>query len=264
MAEKDESNPKSDLMSRFTKRLRDSYDKDKISKYIIAHETSKKIPFIRFSTISEVDSKNIQLLEGLLLEYAMLHNNSNECAVIYRLDRPHHHISDRVSIVKGTIDSVKVGDDRLIESANDVVVVTMHNHPNCSPLSIEDLAFFMETECVRLLTAVGNNGRVEAIEKTSSYDVEVTSQYFMSLLTSEGGVPEGYLKYITDDDIRNLNSEIKLRITRSWIEHQRVAQRISYRSREEGSLYESVHQNKRKFSKDHWRNMGRNLGGGGR
>lgn len=253
-----------DLMSRFTKRLRDSYDKEKISKYIIAHEASKKIPFIRFSTIPEVDSKNIQLLEGLLLEYAMLHNDSNECAVIYRLDRPHFQINDRVSIVKGDIDSVKVGDDRLIVSAENVVVVTMHNHPNCSPLSIEDLAFFMDTDCVRLLTAVGNNGRVEAIEKTSSFDAEVTSQYFMSLLTSEGGVPEGYLKYITDKDIKSLNPSIKYKITRSWIDHQRIAQRISYRNRDEGSLYEDIEQKQTKSDRKHRRDMGRKLDRGGR
>lgn len=122
-----------DLMGNFVKCLHDTYDKNKIKKYIIAHQTVQKVPYIPF--------------------------------------------------------------------LDDVVVVTMHNHPNNSPLSIADLAFFMSTRCVKLLTAVGNNGTVEAIQKKNAFDLSSAGPYFTSLLTSVGGIPEDKLRTLTREDI---------------------------------------------------------------
>lgn len=52
----------------------------------------------------------------------------------------------------------------------DVPYIVMHTHPANSILSGADLRQFAKRDNLKMLTAVGNNGHVYAVEKTESYD----------------------------------------------------------------------------------------------
>ncbi len=48
--------------------------------------------------------------------------------------------------------------------------IFIHTHPDCSIFSQGDLYNFAHDDSIKLLTAVGHNGHIYAIEKTSEYD----------------------------------------------------------------------------------------------
>lgn len=53
------------------------------------------------------------------------------------------------------------------------VVVCMHNHPNLSKLSLDDIKFFLRNESVKLLAVVTNLGSISYIVKPDNFDWNV-------------------------------------------------------------------------------------------
>lgn len=56
--------------------------------------------------------------------------------------------------------------------------IVIHNHPNCTPFSPADLEKFFLRENLRGMTAIGNNGRIFGVVKSSEYhDVAMENYY---------------------------------------------------------------------------------------
>ena len=66
-----------DLMGNFVKCLHDTYDKNKIKKYIIAHQTVQKVPYIPFSDLEPVTSEKYQAVNQSI-EYKYAEAKQNE------------------------------------------------------------------------------------------------------------------------------------------------------------------------------------------
>lgn len=79
--------------------------------------------------------------------------------------------------------------------------IAMHTHPTGGTFTHADLNLFARDEYMRMLTAVGNNGAVYAVEKTDEFDILKFKRY--TNLVKERhpnylSTPEEYTKYMQD------------------------------------------------------------------
>ena len=72
--------------------------------------------------------------------------------------------------------------------------IAVHNHPNGLTFSVGDTQQVLERQNLKMLTAVGNNGRVYAMEKASSFSPEP-----LKVLMDE--LKERYSEYVQDGNI---------------------------------------------------------------
>ena len=100
-----------------------------------------------------------------LLSYARNENESKEVAFIFSGD-----FGTKI-IQKGTSDTLEFSSRETVELLNNrKALFVMHNHPGGGSFSLTDLKFFFEHDTVSGMSVVKNNGSVEVLIKTSSYD----------------------------------------------------------------------------------------------
>ena len=135
----------------------------------------EKIPFIEYPDLSFDECKDLQELAQRLLTVAMELNNSREVSLTYRLDKENFQSDeDRVAITLGSEHEVDVHldpkTDHLFQSAQDVVIVNMHNHPSNSTFSLNDISFFLDESKIKLFVLLSNKGNIEYLARTKSYN----------------------------------------------------------------------------------------------
>lgn len=132
----------------------------------ITPQAIEKVPLVNIPTLSDVENRNIQLMHKQLLEDAMKNNHSNEVAYILS--------KNGVSKVYGTENTVDFAKSHetelLLKLSPERSLDVLHNHPKGSTFSFNDVAFFMNTDSVRSLTIVTNQGKVMYLVKTISVD----------------------------------------------------------------------------------------------
>lgn len=57
--------------------------------------------------------------------------------------------------------------NHVIVSAKGCVVVILHNHPNLSKISLEDVMFMLRLSIVKMVIAVTNRGAIGYVVKTN-------------------------------------------------------------------------------------------------
>ena len=132
----------------------------------ITPQAIEKVPLVNIPALSDVENRNIQLMHKQLLEDAMKNNHSNEVAYILS--------KNGVSKVYGTENTVDFAKSHetelLLKLSPERSLDVLHNHPKGSTFSFNDVAFFMNTDSVRSLTIVTNQGKVMYLVKTISVD----------------------------------------------------------------------------------------------
>ena len=130
----------------------------------ITPQAIEKVPLVNIPTLSDVENRNIQLMHKQLLEDAMKNNHSNEVAYILS--------KNGVSKVYGTENTVDFAKSHetelLLKLSSERSLDVLHNHPKGSTFSFNDVAFFMNTDSVRSLTIVTNQGKVMYLVKTKA------------------------------------------------------------------------------------------------
>lgn len=58
------------------------------------------------------------------------------------------------------------------------MVVSLHNHPSLSKISLVDVRFFLENPTIKLLITVTNLGNIYYLVKTQNYQVAKAIQIF--------------------------------------------------------------------------------------
>ena len=74
--------------------------------------------------------------------------------------------------------------------------IFIHTHPDCSIFSQGDLYNFAHDDSIKLLTAVGHNGHIYAIEKTSEYDsntIKAISSRLFTKISALSDIPREQL-----------------------------------------------------------------------
>ncbi len=148
----------------------------------ITPQAIEKVPLVNIPTLSDVENRNIQLMHKQLLEDAMKNNHSNEVAYILSKNRV-----SKVYGTENTVDFAKSHEtDLLLKLSPERSLDVLHNHPKGSTFSFDDIVFFVNTDSVRSLTIVTNQGKVMYLTKTKSIDaVEVNKAIFGLDLTND-------------------------------------------------------------------------------
>ena len=136
----------------------------------ITDKAIRQIPFIKFSGISHEACERIQRLEKMLLVISRERNNSNEVAITSHMDeKGYPDCGEALGIAYGNENSVNILNDKnsrlLFEKSSNLAVICMHNHPNNSSFSLNDLVFFLNHDQIRLFIVVGNNGEIRSISR---------------------------------------------------------------------------------------------------
>ena len=156
----------------------------------ITDQAIDAIPYIKFQTLSQEQSAEIHTLEKRLLVTSREHNKCQEVAIIYRLDEENFaRYEDRIRFVFGTRNKVDIEKDtiakNLIRNTDEAVVISMHNHPNDTQFSFDDMKFFLTHSSIRLFIIVSNKGSVESLLRLPGCDNEIILNSFYCLLKQE-------------------------------------------------------------------------------
>jgi hypothetical protein len=135
-----------------------------------------KIPYIKYREIPEDQYETLQSLAKAVLKISRDENDCNEVAIAYDLDGPQKELDgeEYLAWAKGDEYSVEPMSDtetnHIIVSAKGCVVVILHNHPNLSKISLEDVMFMLRLPTIKMVVAVTNRGAIGYIVKTEDYE----------------------------------------------------------------------------------------------
>ena len=121
---------------------------------LITDSAINRVPLISTPKMTNAEALKLQALHKELLAYARDNNNSEEVAFLVNSN------FDKFDIAKGGVDSL----DLTGKSAKYI----LHNHPNNSSFSMNDITFLIDNK-PDFISVVKNNGSVELLE-TINFD----------------------------------------------------------------------------------------------
>ena len=127
----------------------------------ITDEAVNNVPYVQIEGYTAEQCAEIQRQHKELLKCSRDYNDCKEVA--FFLDRNMY----RNKLVKGTDDKLEFGE---MYGTN---LTVLHNHPRNSSFSKIDIAFLLDNDNVKTLTIVKNNGKVEYLTKSKSYDKKI-------------------------------------------------------------------------------------------
>ena len=142
-----------------------------------------KVPYVKYREIPEDQYETLQSLAKAVLKISRDENDCNEVAIAYDLDGPQKELDgeEYLAWAKGDEYSVEPMSDtetnHVIVSAKGCVVVILHNHPNLSKISLEDVMFMLRLSTVKMVVAVTNRGAIGYIVKTGDYEKNKLAAY---------------------------------------------------------------------------------------
>ena len=142
-----------------------------------------KVPYVRYRGIPEDQYEALQLLAKAVLRISRDENDCNEVAIAYDLDSPQKELDGEkyLAWARGDEYSVEPMSDtetnHIIVSAKDCVVIILHNHPNLSKISLEDIMFLFRLSTVKMVVAVTNRGSIGYIVKTEKFEEKRLAAY---------------------------------------------------------------------------------------
>lgn len=157
-------------------------------KVMITEEAIRKVPYIRYREIPEQEYDIIQSLAKRVLKLSKESNNSNEVAVTYSYD-PDMVLAgeELVGVHFGDEHSVDPLADpqtfHLIMKSKECAVVSLHNHPSLSLVSLMDIRFFLRYHSVKLLVIVTNMGSISYLVKSGKYNYEAAIDFVNDVIT---------------------------------------------------------------------------------
>lgn len=149
--------------------------KNRDKKVLITDVAIEKIPRIKYREIDEKENDIIYELARQVLVLSKEENDSNEVAITYRMGTDEiDACDDYIGVSFGKEHEVDPLEDttsyHLIMSKKDCAVVSLHNHPSLSEISVVDMRFFLEYDSVKLLVIITNLGSISYLVKSSRYN----------------------------------------------------------------------------------------------
>lgn len=141
----------------------------------ITDKAIEKVPFIKYREIPTEEYEIIHNLAKQVLQLSKDKNDSNEVAITYSFDKEKAlSQEDVIAIQFGDEHSVNPLADaltyHLIMSSKECTVISLHNHPSLSLVSVTDIRFFLQYGSIKLLIIITNLGHISYMVKTSSFN----------------------------------------------------------------------------------------------
>ena len=190
------------------------------SKYPIDEETIKRVPYIRFAGFTKMQCQRIQTLEKMLLTISKEYNNSNEVALTYRLDgEQFSNGTERIAVAYGSEGRVELFSDdktkKLFETSKELAIILMHNQPNNTSFSFNDLNLFYHHDEIRLFIVITNSGLVRSISRDDLFLKESAFNNLLNLLNKN---IEEFSKVTMDDIVISKdNAVIAHKVMQKWL-----------------------------------------------
>lgn len=135
------------------------------------------IPLISFPGMSKRECEEVLVQAQNVLRISRNKNNYKEVAITYSVDDD--NIENKYKTVIGEISSVYIMQDEetksLLEKENqndNLVVISIHNHPNDGNFSVNDLFIYEKNPCIRLMEIVNRKGEVSFLYKPKHVDLK--------------------------------------------------------------------------------------------
>lgn len=145
---------------------------------MITDEAINKIPRIQYRDIPESEYDNLWDLAKNVLKISMEENDSNEVAITYSLSSAKliKQGEKYIGVALGTEHDVDPLSNttayHLISSAEECVVIVLHNHPSLSDFSLSDIQFLLKYETVKMMIVVTNLGSISYLVKSKKYNFD--------------------------------------------------------------------------------------------
>jgi hypothetical protein len=153
-------------------------------KIMITAEAIEKVPYVTYKEIPEEEYTIIQMLAKKVLQISKDENDSNEVAITYSMDNAEStgDASQYFGVDLGDEHSADPMRDsysyHLICGSTSCVVISLHNHPSISKISLIDVRFFLEHPTIKLLTVVTNMGNIFYLVKGKNFNIDTAIELF--------------------------------------------------------------------------------------
>ena len=144
-------------------------------KIMITDIAIEKVPYINYKGIPEEEYEIIRELAKSVLRIAKENNNSDEVAITYSMDVDKlEHNDEMFGISFGDEHTVNPLEDtlsyHLIMSSTNCVILSLHNHPSLSKISLADVQFFIKYDSIKMIVIITNLGSIFYMVKTDKYN----------------------------------------------------------------------------------------------
>jgi hypothetical protein len=136
----------------------------------------QKVPFVEYREIGSEHYDNLYQLAKLVLQISKDENESNEVSIVYSLeDTPYTEDGkEQFGISLGSEHDVDPRNNaiayHIIRTSFACAVVCLHNHPNLSKFSLDDVSFFLKQDNIKLMIVVTNLGSISYLVKQVNYN----------------------------------------------------------------------------------------------
>ena len=153
--------------------MQDAYDKlrgiNNSNPGFFSHEIFSKLPTLSFDFFSQEEDDNFNKMVKEVLIHSKLYNSYNEVQITYNTEKLLLSPDDYVPVY-GDEKSVKFLSDentkRLVDAADCLAIVTVHNHPDITDFSLKDMIIFSGIPKIKLMSVVNKNGEVSVLYRT--------------------------------------------------------------------------------------------------
>lgn len=159
-------------------------------KIMITNEAIRKVPRIKYKNIPESEYNTIQELARNVLRISKNENNSNEVAITYgmdsveRIQKGEEYIGVALGSEHGVDPISNTTAYHLVSSAEDCIVIVLHNHPSLSDFSLSDVQFLLRYASVKMMVVVTNLGSISYLVKGKGYAYDKAVALFNAAVSS--------------------------------------------------------------------------------
>ena len=159
-------------------------------KIIITNEAIRKVPRLKYKNIPESEYNTIQELARNVLRISKNENNSNEVAITYgmnsveRIQKGEEYIGVALGNEHGVDPISNTTAYHLVSSAEDCIVIVLHNHPSLSDFSLSDVQFLLRYASVKMMVVVTNLGSISYLVKGKGYSYDKAVALFNEAVSS--------------------------------------------------------------------------------
>lgn len=123
-----------------------------------------KVPYIPYPILTKDECLELQTQAMDVLRTSIRQNNYKEVSITYDLNS---NSPDKYIITNGEIGYVRLMDDEKVKNLlsdcnekKELAVISLHNHPNDSFFSINDLITFAENPCIKIMEIINTRGEI--------------------------------------------------------------------------------------------------------